>query len=90
MIDGDTNSCSAIPVPKIEGAIPQYQLGINGNCTNNPDMIVIIGKSATCDDLRSVLFTQKPRSGCSDVNNHFSVCDVTIEDLHMVTKGYVS
>ena len=79
MIDGDTNTCTAVPVPKIEGAIPQYQLRINGNCTNIPNLLVTMGTTATCDDLRSVLFTEKPRSGCSDINNHFSICDVIDE-----------
>ena len=69
----------AIPIPTVEGAIPQYQIRINGNCGGNYNLKVTMGNSATCDDLRSVLFTEKPRSGCSDVNNHFSICDVIDE-----------
>ena len=68
-----------MPVHKIEGAVPEYQLGINGNCTSNLSLMVTIESSASCTDLRSVLFTEKPRSGCNDVNNHFNVCDVTNE-----------
>ena len=79
MIDGDINTCSAVPIPKIKGAIPQYQIGINGTCTKNPNLIVTMGISATCSDLRSALFTEKPRSGCNGVRNNFDVCDVTAE-----------
>ena len=79
LIDRDTNTCAAVPVPKIDGAMPQYQLGINGNCTSDLSLMVTTETSESCADLRSVLFTEKPRSGCSDVNNHFSLCDVTNE-----------
>ena len=75
LIDRDTNTCAAVPVPKIEGAVPRYQLSI----ISNINLMVTMETSASCADLRSVLFTEKPRSGCSDVNNHFSVCDVTNE-----------
>ena len=87
LIDGDTNTCAAVPVHKIEGAVPQYQLSINGNCTSNLSLMVTMESSGSCADLRSVLFTEKPRSGCNDVNNHFNVCDVTNEIQSGKQKG---
>ena len=82
LIDGNTNTCSAVPVSKIEGAIPTYQLRINGNCASYHNLKVIMGNSVKCGDLRSVLFTEKPRSGCNVINNHFSVCEVIEEDQY--------
>ena len=79
LIDDDTNTCSAVPIPKIEGAVPTYQLRINGNCASYHNLKVTIGNSVKCGDLRSVLFVEKLRPGCNDINNHFNVCDVTEE-----------
>ena len=79
LIDGDTNTCSAVTVPKIEWAIPTYQLRINGNYASYHNLKVTMGNSVKCGDLRSVLFVEKLRPGCNDISNHFSVCEVTEE-----------
>ena len=53
----------------------QYQIGLHDNCIKpEVNVTVAVDNSTTCDDVRDVVFMEKPQSGCDDNRSMFSAC----------------
>ena len=80
LIDGDTKTCLQITSDtKNDTDSPRFELGINNPCILTVNQVftlsVTLETLATCDDLRNVLYLEKPPS----ISDQLSFCDITNE-----------